>query len=132
MGLGLITLYTESVGLLIYWFSCHEPAPGTHEAFTAPLWKQAVGYTTHCAAGDTTGIIIAIITTVFLPAHGRGYLYSSRIALRIEDMKFEPHPEREFRAKLVESVKKIQDGSFELAFGTGEGGVDNFLLQKFP
>ena len=89
-----------------------------------------MGYTTHCAVGDTTGIIIAIITTVFFPAHGRGYLYSSRIALRIEDMKFEPHPEREFRAKLVESVKEIQDGSFELAFGA-EGGVDNFLLQKF-
>ena len=39
-------------------------------------------------------------------------LYSSRIALRIEDVKFEPHTGREFLAKLVESVKEIEDGGF--------------------
>ena len=44
-------------------------------------------------------------------------LYSSRIELRIEDAKFEPHAEREFIAKLGESIKKIEDGGFELAFG---------------
>lgn len=55
----LVTLYTGPVGLLIYWFSCREPSPGTHEQFIAPLWKQAVGSTIHCAAGDATGIIVA-------------------------------------------------------------------------
>lgn len=55
----LVTLYTGPVGLLIYWFSCREPSPGTHEQFVAPLWKQAVGSTIHCAAGDATGIIVA-------------------------------------------------------------------------
>jgi hypothetical protein len=55
----LVTLYAGPVGLLIYWFSCREPSPGTHEQFIAPLWKQAVGSTIHCAAGDATGIIIA-------------------------------------------------------------------------
>ncbi|MCR5890561.1 DUF4396 domain-containing protein [Hymenobacter sp. J193] len=59
----LVTLYTGPVGLLIYWFSCREPAPGTHEAFIAPLWKQAVGSTIHCAAGDATGIIVAAAIT---------------------------------------------------------------------
>jgi len=38
----------------------------THEEFTKPLWKQAVGSTIHCLAGDATGIIIiAIILTFF-------------------------------------------------------------------
>ena len=61
----LVTLYTGPEGLLIYWFSCREPAPGTHEAFIAPLWKQAVGSTIHCAAGDATGIIVAAGITGF-------------------------------------------------------------------
>ncbi|RYU84810.1 DUF4396 domain-containing protein [Hymenobacter persicinus] len=59
----LVTLYTGPVGLLIYWFSCREPSPGTHEQFVAPLWKQAVGSTIHCAAGDATGIIVAAALT---------------------------------------------------------------------
>lgn len=59
----LVTLYTGPVGLLVYWFSCREPSPGTHEQFVAPLWKQAVGSTIHCAAGDATGIIVAAAIT---------------------------------------------------------------------
>ena len=59
----LVTLYTGPVGLLVYWFSCREPSPGTHEQFIAPLWKQAVGSTIHCAAGDATGIIVAAAIT---------------------------------------------------------------------
>ncbi|MBF9223338.1 DUF4396 domain-containing protein [Hymenobacter sp. BT662] len=59
----LVTLYTGPVGLLVYWFSCREPSPGTHETFVAPLWKQAVGSTIHCAAGDATGIIVAAAIT---------------------------------------------------------------------
>ena len=48
-------------------------------------------------------------------------LYSSRIGLRIEDVKFEPHTGREFLAKLVESVKEIEDGGFKLALGAVKG-----------
>lgn len=47
-------------------------------------------------------------------------------------MKFEPHTGREFGAKLVESVKEIEDGGFTLAFGAVKGGVDDFLAQKLP
>lgn len=61
----LVMLYTGPVGLLIYWFSCREPSPGTHEQFIAPMWKQAVGSTIHCAAGDATGIIVAAAITGF-------------------------------------------------------------------
>ncbi len=62
----LVTLYTGPVGLIVYWFSCREPAPGTHEEFIAPLWKQSVGSTIHCMAGDATGIIVAAVITSLL------------------------------------------------------------------
>lgn len=61
----LVTLYTGIVGLVVYWLSCREPAPGTHEKFVAPLWKQSVGSTIHCLAGDATGIIAAAVLTSF-------------------------------------------------------------------
>lgn len=59
----LVVLYTGPVGLFIYLLSCREPLPGTHERFVAPLWKQAVGSTIHCLAGDATGIIMAAVVT---------------------------------------------------------------------
>ena len=37
-----------------------------HEAFIVPLWKQALGSTVHCLAGDATGIIIAAAVTAAL------------------------------------------------------------------
>ncbi len=43
--------------------SSKEPRPGTHERFVAPLWKQSLGSTIHCVAGDATGIIAAAIIT---------------------------------------------------------------------
>ena len=54
----LITLYLGVVGLILYLTSCREPAPGTHSQFVAPMWKQAVGSTVHCIAGDGIGIVI--------------------------------------------------------------------------
>lgn len=62
----LVTLYTGPVAFVVYWLSCREPSPKTHEAFVAPLWKQSVGSTIHCIAGDATGIIVAAtITSLF-------------------------------------------------------------------
>jgi hypothetical protein len=40
--------------------------PGTHEEFVKPLWKQGVGSTVHCIAGDATGIITAAVITATL------------------------------------------------------------------
>ncbi len=59
----LVILYTGPVGAVVYWFSCREPSPGTHEKFVAPLWKQSIGSTIHCLAGDATGVIAAAILT---------------------------------------------------------------------
>jgi hypothetical protein len=62
----LVTLYTGPIGLFIYLLACREPLPGTHEQFVAPTWKQAVGSTIHCLAGDATGIIVAAAITMAL------------------------------------------------------------------
>lgn len=62
----LVTLYTGPVGAAVYVLACQEPAPGTHESFVRPLWKQALGSTIHCLAGDATGIVVAAVVTAAL------------------------------------------------------------------
>lgn len=65
-GFILVTLYTGPLGLLLYVLADKEPRPGDHEAFTRPLWKQGVGSTIHCVAGDATGIIVAAVIVALL------------------------------------------------------------------
>ncbi|HET6222623.1 MAG TPA: DUF4396 domain-containing protein, partial [Dongiaceae bacterium] len=65
-GFILVTLYVGPIGWLLYVLADKEPRPGEHERFTAPLWKQGVGSTIHCVAGDATGIILAAAVTAAL------------------------------------------------------------------
>jgi FtsP/CotA-like multicopper oxidase with cupredoxin domain len=53
-------------GLLLYVLADKEPRPGEHEQFIKPLWKQGVGSTIHCVAGDATGIVLAAAITALL------------------------------------------------------------------
>ncbi|MFE7184976.1 DUF4396 domain-containing protein [Streptomyces erythrochromogenes] len=62
----LVTLYIGPVGAALYVLSCKEPRPGAHERFVAPLWKQALGSTIHCVAGDATGIMVAAVVASLL------------------------------------------------------------------
>jgi Domain of unknown function (DUF4396) len=62
----LVTLYIGPIGASLYVLSCKEPAPGAHERFVAPLWKQSLGSTIHCLAGDATGIVVASVITTSL------------------------------------------------------------------
>lgn len=62
----LVTLYMGPIGLLLYVMADKEPFAGTHERFVQPLWKQGVGSTVHCVAGDATGIILAAAATALL------------------------------------------------------------------
>ncbi len=66
LGWILVTLYLGPIGFFLYVLSCKEPAPGTHEEFIMPFWKQALGSTIHCLAGDATGIIAAATITAAL------------------------------------------------------------------
>jgi manganese oxidase len=65
-GFILVTLYMGPVALLLYVMADKEPKPGTHEEFIKPLWKQGVGSTIHCVAGDATGIILAAVIVLSL------------------------------------------------------------------
>jgi manganese oxidase len=62
----LVTFYMGPVAAALYVLSDKEPSPGTHEEFIRPLWKQALGSTIHCVAGDATGIILAATITALL------------------------------------------------------------------
>ena len=65
-GFVLATLYMGPIGLLLYVMADKEPTPGDHEDFVKPLWKQGVGSTVHCVAGDATGIIVAAVVTAMV------------------------------------------------------------------
>src|SRR6266536_3602586 len=65
-GFILVTLYLGPIALLLYVLADKEPRPGEHETFIKPLWKQGVGSTIHCVAGDATGIILAAAITATL------------------------------------------------------------------
>jgi uncharacterized protein DUF4396/multicopper oxidase len=65
-GFVLVTLYMGPIGLLLYVMTDKEPTPGGHEAFIKPLWKQGVGSTVHCVAGDATGIIVAAVAVALV------------------------------------------------------------------
>jgi FtsP/CotA-like multicopper oxidase with cupredoxin domain len=65
-GFILVTLYLGPIGALLYVLADKEPRPGEHEEFIRPLWKQGIGSTIHCVAGDATGIIAAAAITAAL------------------------------------------------------------------
>jgi hypothetical protein len=59
----LTTFYLGPVAAVFYILADKEPRPGEHEQFVAPMWKQALGSTLHCVAGDATGVIFAATVT---------------------------------------------------------------------
>ncbi|RCS21639.1 DUF4396 domain-containing protein [Phyllobacterium salinisoli] len=65
-GFVIITLFSGLFGALLYVLSCREPLPGTHELYVAAKWRQVVGSTMHCVAGDGIGILAAAVITSHL------------------------------------------------------------------
>ena len=55
----LVTLYGGPLFAVAYVLSCQKPPEVSHEDFVKPLWKQALGSSIHCMAGDATGVIAA-------------------------------------------------------------------------
>jgi len=49
-----------------YVLGCREPLPGLHERYVAARWRQTLGSTMHCVAGDGVGILAgAVLSSVF-------------------------------------------------------------------
>ncbi|HAN56893.1 MAG TPA: hypothetical protein DCQ77_12245 [Betaproteobacteria bacterium] len=96
-GFILLTAYTGPLGLFLYMLGCREPLPGLHERYVATRWRQVLGSTMHCVAGDGVGILTgAVIASLFhLPlvtdialeyALGFGFGWSVFQALFMRDM----------------------------------------------
>jgi Domain of unknown function (DUF4396) len=65
-GFILLTAYTGVVGAFLYVLGCREPLPGLHEQYVAARWRQVLGSTMHCVAGDGVGIIAgAVLGSVY-------------------------------------------------------------------
>ncbi len=57
----LITAYTGPFGAFLYVLGCREPLPGLHERYVEARWRQVLGSTMHCVAGDGVGILIGAV-----------------------------------------------------------------------
>jgi hypothetical protein len=65
-GFVLVTAFIGVIGAFLYVLGCREPLPGTHERYVAAQWRQALGSTMHCAAGDGIGILAgAVLASTF-------------------------------------------------------------------
>jgi hypothetical protein len=65
-GFVLLTAYTGVIGAFLYVLGCREPLPGLHERYVAARWRQVLGSTMHCVAGDGVGILAgAVLSSVF-------------------------------------------------------------------
>ena len=56
-GFVILTCFVGPFGAFFYVLGCREPLPGTHEQYVHATWKQVLGSTMHCAAGDGLGIV---------------------------------------------------------------------------
>ena len=65
-GFILVTAYTGVIGAFLYVFGCREPLPGLHERYTAARWRQTLGSTMHCVAGDGIGILVGAVLSAVL------------------------------------------------------------------
>ncbi len=69
-GFVLLTAYTGPIGAFLYVLGCREPLPGLHERYVAVRWRQALGSTMHCVAGDGVGILAGAVIASALGLHG--------------------------------------------------------------
>lgn len=66
----ILAVFAGPFAAFFYVLGCREPLRGTHEAYVAARWRQVLGSTMHCAAGDGLGIIVgaAIAARMGLPS----------------------------------------------------------------
>lgn len=57
----LFTAYSGPFGAFLYVLGCREPLPGLHERYVSARWRQALGSTMHCVAGDGIGILVGAV-----------------------------------------------------------------------
>ena len=91
----ILTAFTGPFGAFFYVVGCREPLRGTHEKYVATRWRQVLGSTMHCVAGDGIGIIVGaaiggVLTLSFWPdflleyalGFGFGWAFFQAFAMR--------------------------------------------------
>jgi hypothetical protein len=69
-GFLLLTAYTGVIGAFLYVLGCREPLPGLHERYVAVRWRQTLGSTMHCVAGDGVGILAGAVISSLVGLSG--------------------------------------------------------------
>ena len=62
----ILTAFAGPIGAFFYILGCREPLPNTHEQYVAATWRQVLGSTMHCAAGDGLGIMAGAVVASML------------------------------------------------------------------
>jgi hypothetical protein len=65
-GFLLLTLYGGPIGALLYVFGCRKRSREEHARFVAARWRQVLGSTMHCVAGDGVGILAGAVLSKLL------------------------------------------------------------------
>jgi hypothetical protein len=94
-GFVILALFSGPLAAFFYVLACREPLPMTHEQYVRPVWKQVLGSTMHCAAGDGLGIIVGAaigsllqlnpimdISLEYILGFGFGWLFFQAFAMR--------------------------------------------------
>lgn len=66
----ILIVFTGPLGAFFYVLGCREPLKNTHEDYVAEPWRQVLGSTMHCAAGDGIGIIVGAAIAALLHFSG--------------------------------------------------------------
>lgn len=79
----VLTAFTGPLGAFFYVLGCREPLRGDHERYVATRWRQVLGSTMHCVAGDGIGIVVGaaiggVLTLSFLARLSAGVLAGLR------------------------------------------------------
>lgn len=93
----LMTAYSGPLGAFLYVLGCREPLPGLHSQYVSARWRQVLGSTMHCVAGDGLGILVGAVIGSLLrlppPVHialeyvlGFGFGWTIFQALFMRDM----------------------------------------------
>jgi hypothetical protein len=91
----ILTAFTGPLGAFFYVLGCREPLRGGHEEYVATRWRQVLGSTMHCVAGDGIGIVVGaaiggVLTLSFWPdflleyvlGFGFGWAFFQAFAMR--------------------------------------------------
>jgi hypothetical protein len=70
MGVRAADRLHRSFPAFLYALGCREPLPGLHERYVAARWRQTLGSTMHCVAGDGVGILAGAVLAGILGLTG--------------------------------------------------------------